>query len=134
MGKHSKTSVVVSYDFDGNLVKVYDTAKLAAADLGLFDRSVDKAIRMNTTVGGYQWRRYDSENDIEKSIKPYTKVLPNYESVKVAKSDEQGNIIDIYPSIKKAGKENNVSPKQIRECLLGHQHKAGGYYWKKIEQ
>ena len=134
MGKHSKQSVIVCYDFDGNLIKVYDTAKSAAIDLGLFDRSVDKAIRMSTTVGGYQWRRYDSQNDIQTTINPYIKVTPNMESVKVAKIDDKGNIIDIYPSIKNAGKENNITPKQIRECLLGHQQRAGGYHWKKIVQ
>ena len=132
MSKHPSTSVIASYTFDGQLVKIYKTAREASDSLNLFYRSVDKAIRMHSTVGGYQWRRYISENDVLTSISPYIKPLISSESVKIAKCDKEGNIVEIYPSIKSASKNNNISAKQIRECLLGHQKTAGGHYWKKI--
>lgn len=133
MGKHLSTSVIACYDFDGKLVKVYKTAKEASDNLNLFSRSVDKAIRYHTTVGHYQWRRYMNQDDVKTSIEPYQKQEISKESVKVAMTDEEGNIIKIYPSISQASKENNISPKQIRECLLLHQKKAGNRFWKKIE-
>lgn len=133
MGKHLSTSVIACYDFDGKLVKVYKTAKEASDNLNLFSRSVDKAIRYHTTVGHYQWRRYMNQDDVETSIEPYQKQEISKESVKVAMTDEEGNIIKIYPSISQASKENNISPKQIRECLLLHQKKAGNRFWKKID-
>ena len=133
MGKHSSKSVIACYDFDGKLVKVYNTAKQASEELGLFHRSVDKAIRMNTTIKGYQWRRYKCNDDVETSIDPYHKHSISTDNVKVVKCDKDGNVLDTYFSIRLAAKENDISPKQIRECLNGHQHKAGGYYWKKID-
>ena len=133
MGKHPAQSVIACYTFEGKLIKVYKTANEASDKLKLFPRSVDKAIRLRTTVGGYQWRRYISADDVLTSIDPYHKRLISRENIRIAKCDEDGNIIETYPSIKRAAKENNISPKQIRECLLGHQKRAGSHYWKKID-
>ena len=132
MGKHSSTSLIGCYSFDGTLIRTYKTAKEASISLGLFIRSVDKAIRMHTTVGGHQWRRYASIDEVKPSIEPYQKPSIDTNNVKVAMTDKDGNIIKIYPSIREASKKNNISAKQIRECLNGHQQKAGGHYWKKI--
>ena len=132
MGRHTKKSVICCYDFDGLLIKTYSTAKEASDELGLFKRSVDKAIRMSTTLRGYQWRRYESIDELKTSIEPYQKPSIDINNVRVAITDKGGNIFKVYPSIRKAGKENHISPKQIRECLNGHQQKAGGHYWKKI--
>ena len=132
MGKHPSTFVVACYSFDGQLVKTYKTAKEASISLGLFVRSVDKAIRLGTTVKGYQWRRYPSLDDVPLVIESYHKPTILRDNVKVAKCDQDGNILKTYPSIRLASKDNNISSKQIRECLNGHQQTAGGYYWKKL--
>lgn len=132
MGKHSSSTLVACYSFDGTLVRTYKTAKEASIDLGLFKRSVDKAIRISTTVGGYQWRRYASIDELRPSIEPYQKPSIDTNNVRVTITDKDGNIIKVYSSIREAGKENHISPKQIRECLNGHQQKAGGHYWKKV--
>ena len=132
MGKYVKSSVVVSYTLEGKLVNVYQSAKQASDYLGAFSRSIDKAIRMETTIKGLQWKRYISEEDALPSISPYKKPSINNQKISVAKCDDKGNILKIYPSIYSASKENNISTKQIRECLLGHQKKAGSFYWKKL--
>ena len=134
MGKYVSSSVVVSYDLDGKLVKVFKTAKEASDELNLFSRTIDKAIRNNSLIKGYQWRRYICMDDVKTSIPPYTKPIIKPNRVVIAKVNEEGEILKIYPSILSASKENNISPKQIRECLLGHQLRAGSYYWKKIEK
>ena len=123
---------IVSYDFNGKLVRVYETAKEASQKLGLFDRTIDKAIRMNTTAGGYLWRRYNSEEDIKKTIEPYRKEKKSTISQPIIRIDSEGNEVE-YKSIRFASLESNVSMKQIRECLLGHQSQAGGYKWKKSQ-
>ena len=133
MGRHTKKSVICCYDFDGLLIKTYSTAKEASDELGVFKRSVDKAIRLSTTLRGYQWRRYESIDDVKTSIDPYHMPSIVRDNIKVIKMDENGYILKTYQSIKSASVDNNISPKQIRECLNGHQHKAGGYYWKKID-
>ena len=132
MGKYVKSSVVVSYTLEGKLVNVYQSAKQASDSLGVFYRSIDKAIRMGTTIKGLQWKRYISEKDVLTSISPYKRPSLSNKRISVAKLDEKGNVLKIYPSIFSASKENNISTKQIRECLLGHQKKAGSFYWKKL--
>lgn len=132
MGKYVKSSVVASYSLQGKLENIYPSAKKASESLGVFSRSIDKAIRMETTIKGLQWKRYMSEKNVLSSISPYKKATLNNTKIRVAKLDDKGNTIKIYPSIYSASKENNISTKQIRECLLGHQNKAGSFYWKKL--
>ena len=133
MGAYPKSSVIASYTLKGELVGIYQSAKEASISLGVFNRSVDKAIRQSSSLKGLIFKRYESIDNVEKKISPYQKGRINQEKVKVAKVDEEGKILSIYPSIKSASKENDISPKQIRECLKGHQHKAGGHYWKRID-
>ena len=121
--------VVACYTYEGNLVSTYKNAKEAATSLGLFARSVDKAIRMNTSVGGYQWRRYESQDYVLQTIAPYKREIIDRASKVVIRIDKKGNKVE-FKSIRFASKESNVSAKQIRECLLGHQKQAGGYRWK----
>ena len=134
MGKYSSTSVVVSYDFDGHLIKIYKTAREASDNLNVFTRSVDKAIRRGSTLKGYQWRRYICIDDVKTSIERYQKPIYKKDSIKVIKKDQNGNILEVYPSINKAAKDNNISPKQIRDCLNGFQNKAASFYWEKIKK
>ena len=133
MSTYPKTSVIASYSLEGKLQKTYRSAKDASIDLGVYIRSVDKAMRQSTSLKGFIFKRYESIDKVEKVISPYQKVEISQERVKVARVDNEGKIIEQYPSIKSASKENNISPKQIRECLKGHQKKAGGHYWKKID-
>ena len=132
MGKYPLTNRVASYDQNGQLVKIYKSAKEASMELGVFPRSVDKAIRLASTLKGYHWKRYNSINEVSTTIEIPTTNAHKGIRVKVAMTDENGNVLKTYPSISIAAKENNISPKQIRECLKGHQKKAGGHYWKAL--
>ena len=133
MSTYPKTSVIASYSLEGKLQKTYRSAKDASIDLGVYIRSVDKTMRQSTSLKGFIFKRYESIDKVENVISAYQKVEISQERVKVARVDNEGKIIEQYPSIKSASKENNISPKQIRECLKGHQKKAGGHYWKKID-
>lgn len=132
MGSHVKSSVVACYTLEGELVKIFPSAVKASESLHVFYRSIDKAIRMKTTIKGLQWKRYASNIDVLSSIQPYKKPSYDNKRVSVAKFNECGDLLKVYPSIYAASKDNNISTKQIRECLLGHQKKAGSFYWKKL--
>lgn len=133
MGRYISSSVIASYDKNGNLVKIYKTAKSASLDLNVFIRSIDKAIRLETSLKGYRWKRYLNSDEVLEHIEIDEIEKRNLEKVKVAKLDENNEVKEIYFSISEASKKNNISSKQIRECLKGHQHKAGGHYWKRID-
>ena len=53
---------------------------------------------------------------------------------KVAKYDINGNLLEIYNSIREAAKENGVCESGISSCCLGRKHYdvVGGYIWKRV--
>ena len=53
-------SVVACFSLDGKLIKVYPSAKKAAANRHLYPRTIDRCIRGDiTTVKGLQWKRFN---------------------------------------------------------------------------
>lgn len=132
MGKHLLSSRIASYNQKGLLVKIYKTAKAASEELGLFKRSVDKAIRNGSSLKGFYWRRYDDEKDILKKIDiDTTTEINNRKSISIMMLDDNDNIIKEYRSINEACIENKIDHKSIRDCLNHKQIHAGGYKWKK---
>ena len=131
MGKHLSTSKVVAYNKQGQLIKIYKTAKEASLDLNLFPRSVDKAIRQSSLLKDYQWRRYDSDKEIIRKIEPYKNKQSNHKNIEVLMLDDDDNIIKEYPSINLAALDNKIDHKSIRDCINNKQNHAGGYRWRK---
>lgn len=54
-------------------------------------------------------------------------------SMMVGCYDEQGNLIKIYPSQKRAEKELNIGSGRISRAIA-YNGRAGGYYWKQITE
>ena len=112
----SKT-LVVCYTLDGKLVKTYPSAKYAASSLKMHPRSIDKCIRGDTlTAKGYLWRRMDIDN-VKPSIEPYQKKILTRSVKPIAKIDEKGDIIEVYPSLKNAAKNNSIDPHTLRDII-----------------
>ena len=57
MSTYPKTSVIASYSLEGKLQKTYRSAKDASLDLGVYIRSVDKAMRQSTSLKGFIFKR-----------------------------------------------------------------------------
>ena len=111
--------IVACYTLKGKLVRTYKTAKEAAKLKHLHPRSIDKCIRGDTlTCKNLLWRRVDPSN-VPETIEPYQKVEKTSKAIPIAKIDENGNILEVYPSIKKAGILNNIDPHSIRYMLSG---------------
>lgn len=51
---------------------------------------------------------------------------------KVAKLDDNGNILKIYNSRIEAQRETGVDARHIAKCCAGARKRAGGYYWGDI--
>lgn len=112
-------TVVACYSLDGRLVKTYPSAKEAARSRKLFPRTIDHAIRGDVlTVKGLQWKRF--RIDEVPGVIPPLQLEKKTRSIKaVAKVDEQGRIIETYPSIKKASELNHLDPHSLRDRISG---------------
>lgn len=51
----------------------------------------------------------------------------------VAMLSIDGVLLNTYPSLREAGRQNNISNSHISACCRGERKHAGGYVWKYIE-
>lgn len=110
-------TIVACYTVDGKLVRTYENAKQAARSRHLFPRTIDRCIRGDIKlVKGLQWRRFkigEAPNEI-----PPLEINTTITSIKpVAKLDENDQIIEVYPSIRKAAKMNDMDAHSLRDRL-----------------
>lgn len=113
----SKNTLIACYTLRGKLVRTYPTAKEAAKAKKVYIRTIDKATRGDTkSVKGYMWRRVDAFN-VPKQIEPLEKVKISSKHKRVAKLADNGEIIEIYPSLKNAAESNNIDPHTLRDII-----------------
>ena len=110
-------TVVACYTLEGKLVKVYKSAKKAATNRHLFPRTIDRCIRGDVkTVKGLQWKRFKI-GEVPSEI-PSLEINTTSISIRpVAKLDEEGHVLEVYPSIKNAAKSNNIDAHTLRDRL-----------------
>jgi hypothetical protein len=114
-----KDTVIACYSLKGKLIRVYPTATAAARSRHLFKRTIDRATRGDLLTAKNQlWRRVDKDN-VPETIEPYKKEKHSNINKRVAKLDENGNIVKIYPSLSQAAKENKIDPHTLRDRLNG---------------
>ena len=110
-------TVVACYTIDGKLVKTYPSASQAAKSRHLFKRTIDKCIRGDvTTVKGLQWKRFPI-NEVPDRIEPLEKTTTAISIRPVAKLNEKGEIIEVYPSIRNASINNHIDTHTLRDRL-----------------
>lgn len=115
----AKDTVIACYKLDGNLVRTYSTAVLASKSKHVYKRTIDKATRGDVlTIKNLQWRRVD-KNNVPLKIEPLETLKISHNPKRIAKVDDEGNILDIYPSLSNAAKENNIDPHTLRDRLNG---------------
>ena len=121
---------VVAYRLNGDLFRVYDSARQAALSRHAYPRSIDKCIRGDTlTAFNYMWRRYP-EDDIPQRIEPLKKEKISTKSKPIVEIDDNGNIINRYPSIKAASLSLHIDPHSIRDNLNNKAKQAKGHRFK----
>lgn len=117
MGRTSSLYKVVSYNLDGTIDRIFDSAKEASLLLNAHPRSIDKCIRENSlTLHGYMWRRF-LISEIPTTIDPYIKNKRKTTTRCVVKIDENDLVIETYPSINQAAKANGVDTHSLRDNL-----------------
>jgi hypothetical protein len=127
---------VIQYDLNGNFIKKWDSATLAAYFLnkkwGASITECCRGIRNNTY--GFIWRHIDNPiNEPQKIInkkEKKEKYPPYYHPI--IQKDLQGNTIKIWNNAKTASKALNLKSSSIINALSGKYKTSGGYKWEKL--
>ena len=104
---------VSQYDLKGHLIKLFKSRKDAADAVGVTLSRISAAIKgKSKTAGGYIWRE-GSENS------PQIDVPSIVRSIRVAQYSPEGNLIQVFPTIKNAAENINLSTSVISDRLYG---------------
>ena len=134
MGRYKRNYKVVAYRKDGTLFRIYDSAREACKSRHAYIRSIDKCLKgERKTAFNYMWRRYPFD-DIPTHIEPYEKSSTSKVAIPIAEVDEKGDIIKVYPSIRKASKELHIDSHSIRDVLNGTYKKCNGHMFRYLNK
>ena len=128
--KSGVARAVIQYDLDGNEMMTYESASEAARQTGGSQAHITQCCkRQRETDNDYQWRYADDPNP------EVTKVQKRFITGKrVAKCDEDGNILDIYSSFKEAARAVQGTSSAISRVCSGTNIRHKGYKWKLVDE
>lgn len=135
--EQNKNVPVIQYDLLGNYIQDYVTVRDAAKAVGLSNAHgiVEVCKNNQNKAGGYYWRFRQDYDVIPKKIVINT-FLSKHWMVKVGQYTKDGELINIFNSIKEAnlslGKSANDSC--ITAVCKGRRKSAYGYIWKYEEE
>ena len=119
----TKEKTVYQFDLQGNLVKVWKSASLAAQQFENYN-SARVAINNNCNgkvnkAYGYYWSY--------KHIFEYKETIGKA----VAKYNDDGEFLEVYNSLAEAARLNNIgSVSGIHQAIAGKQKRCGGFRWR----
>ena len=124
---------ICQFSESGAFLRKYSCYQEAANACGISAASINKAVNgYNKTAGGFQWRRYLSDQIID-DIVPIQRTIHSNQSMPVLQISPDGEIIAEFSSIGSAEKATGVNRKSIRSVLNGVQKEAGGFLWTSVE-
>ena len=133
-GDHSfvegMTKKVAQYNFDGSLVRIYNSETEALNKTGIYGITA-VVYGKKTHAGGYMWRLVENLDNVPTKIEPYQNGL---RICRIIQIDFDGNIVGVFNSIKEASDTNNISNVLIGDCINKRYGRltAGGFRWEKI--
>ena len=120
---------VIQYSLNGEQMATFESASEAARQTGGSQSKITMCCkRQRQTANDYQWRYYDDMQDVQKVEKKFIT------GKRVAQCDEDGNILNIYPSYKEAARAVNGTSSAISRVCSGTNIRHKGYKWKLVEE
>ena len=124
-----RKKAVIQYNLNGDRMATFESASEAARQTGGSQSKITMCCkRQRETANDYQWRYYDDIQDVQKVEKRFIT------GKKVAKCDEEGNILEIFPSFKEAARAVNGTSSAISRVCSGTNIRHKGYKWKLVEE
>lgn len=129
----SRARQTAQYGLDGVLIKVWDCIADIERQLGINAQSISNVCNGKTwTAGGYQFRHVDGE--VVNRISPYVNQRGKYQIKRIARCDDDWNIVDIWDGCTEAQKGTGINRTHIGSCCSGKRQHAGGYRWKILDE
>lgn len=127
--QNGRKKAVIQYNLNGDRMATFESASEAARQTGGSQSKITMCCkRQRETANDYQWRYYDDIQDVQKVEKRFIT------GKKVAKCDEEGNILEIFPSFKEAARAVNGTSSAISRVCSGTNIRHKGYKWKLVEE
>ena len=124
----NRTKAVIQYNLNGDQMATFESASEAARQTGGSQSKITMCCRrQRQTANDYQWRYYDDIQDVTKVEKKFIT------GKRVAQCDEDGNILNIYPSFKAAAEAVNGTSSAISRVCSGTNIRHKGYKWKLVD-
>lgn len=122
--------VVAQYTFKGELVQTFNSVITASENLGISKVSIEDCCNgKKPSVIGYQFRFYDSLNDVLHTI---AKI--NHKKKLVWQKALSGEKIMLFDSAAEAERKVNIDHSMIAACCKNKIKSAGGYIWEYAEE
>lgn len=119
-----KLREIAQYTITGKFIRKFSSIIEAEEMLRL--NSIQQAISKRWLCGGFQWRYYENENDIES----YTSVFTKNTNKKIDMFDKTGKFLKTYNSVKDCAIQEQLSISQINKVLKNIIHTHKGYIFK----
>ena len=118
---------VIRYDYNGNVIKVYNNINEAAKELNTSKQSITKCCRGELVTSCKSiWRfendAFDKYNTSDSKVKP------------IILCDLSGNILKQFSSVKEAAERTGINYSTIINCLVGHQRTVYDKYTFKYKE
>ena len=127
--QNGRKKAVIQYNLNGDRMATFESASEAARQTGGSQSKITMCCkRQRETANDYQWRYYDDIQDVQKIEKKFIT------GKQVAQCDEEGNILNIYPSFKEAARAVNGTSSAISRVCSGTNIRHKGYKWKLVEE
>lgn len=110
----AKRKRVVQYDLNGNFIKIFESFRLAAEEIGVKSESnISEAVKEKYSLRNFQWREY-SKNYLL-NIGKYVRKKPPYRGISILAINCDNNTQIKFNSLLKAAKFFQVSSPTIRK-------------------
>lgn len=118
---------ISQYTLDGDFVQWFPSISKASTITGIHNSSIRcAALKINNykSAGGYIWVLDKDALDMKSKKKKQSKPR------KICKYDLDGNLIEVFPSMKSAARSIGHSFNPIKSCCDGRKESYDGYKWK----
>ena len=138
-GAKSRRKIIIQYDLKGNIINKFKSITEASNKTRIHIYLISNCCKKKgsyTVGGGHFWRNGNNNNKIPSTFRyesdlfdymPYNKSIQK-NSRKVCKYDLNGNLVEIYDSIKMASKSINCVAQNIFSCCKRKLNKKNGNF------
>lgn len=130
---HNPKKKVYMYDLEGNYIREFSGINIAARTINpkaVNGSHITRAIKTGGAYQGYQWSYTKVPYMKKKQVRKQSEFVKPYTGKKVARCDDNGNIIEIYKTATdcyKAGYTN------VKKVLLGQRERCKGFKFKYLD-